>query len=188
MTTAVAIPKDISVTKGVVFKPRQTTKRVIVHDSHTTPDIARGEEFLFWGGLKRGLMDVGYHFIINRDGSCLMVRDHRLVGTHTPGHNLDSIGVCLMGGQGGAGPEDNFTVEQKDKLLELLAWLSSHYSLSTSAFIGHTEVQRYKDRFLVCPQMDMDDVRTDLSIFNLNYLEHAGALPQPFTDNTKNGD
>ena len=47
--------------------------------------------------LARGFDDIGYHFIVGKNGLIETGRDIRLVGAHAVGKNYDSIGVCLIG-------------------------------------------------------------------------------------------
>lgn len=90
---------------------------LVVHcaDTPKTMDIG-AKEIREWH-LGRGWNDIGYHFVIRRDGVLELGRDLSLPGAHVEGHNQDSIGVCLVGGKGGF----NFTRAQfwtLDKLIE----------------------------------------------------------------------
>lgn len=40
---------------------------------------------------------IGYHYVINTDGSVYQAREHDEEGAHTIGMNRSSIGVCFMG-------------------------------------------------------------------------------------------
>lgn len=55
--------------------------------------------------LERGFADVGYHFVIRRDGVIEVGRQLGVVGAHCENHNHDSIGTCLIG-------RNTFTPEQ----------------------------------------------------------------------------
>jgi len=46
----------------------------------------------------RGWSDIGYHYVIRRDGRIELGRPIEQVGAHVKGHNSDSIGVCMVGG------------------------------------------------------------------------------------------
>lgn len=156
----------------ITYKPRTETTVIILHDSHTPPDICTTEDVPRWsvlahsGGLKMGILSIGYHFIIERDGEVVPCRGIDLIGSHTPGHNMDSIGVCLVGGReeiDGDGV-DNFTEAQRTSLLELLHDLRLKYP--GVKLKGHTEVQRYRKRDTPpCPALDMDILREDLDLF-----------------------
>jgi N-acetylmuramoyl-L-alanine amidase len=49
----------------------------------------------------RGFSDVGYHYVINVDGTVMNGRPEELVGAHVLGFNNHSMGVALVGGLGG---------------------------------------------------------------------------------------
>lgn len=157
----------------VRYKDRQETTLVILHDSHTVPEVEGALDVPRWAseahtkGLQMGLLSIGYHDIIERDGSLVECRHHAKIGAHTPGLNLVSIGICLVGGRevvGGDGV-DNFTQAQRLTLLRRLHELRSIYP-TIKAIKGHSEVQRYRNRDLPpCPPIDMDLLREDLDLF-----------------------
>lgn len=160
----------------IQYRKRTSTTRIIVHDSHTVPDERLASEVERWDafrdGLKMGLTGVGYHAIHNRDGSRHMGRHHSEIGSHTPTQNLDSIGVCLVGGRE---PDeygypindigvDNFTPEQIKDCFDFALEMFEHYG--QLLIVGHTEVQRYvRKRTPNCPCLDMDDFRQRFHIY-----------------------
>lgn len=102
---------------------------IIVHCSAT----AEGKDFTVsdikkWH-LARGFSDIGYHYIIYRDGSINKGRDESKIGAHCTGHNSNSIGVCYIGGCAADGktPKDTRTEAQKNSLLKLLRELKNKY-------------------------------------------------------------
>lgn len=104
-------------------------KEIIVHCS-ATPE---GKDFTVsdikkWH-LQRGFSDIGYHYIIYRDGSINKGRDESIIGAHCTGHNKYSIGVCYIGGVkvDGKTPKDTRTESQKNSLLSLLRKLRVKY-------------------------------------------------------------
>lgn len=46
---------------------------------------------------ERGWDDIGYHFVIRRDGEIEVGRTLDVLGAHCQGHNADSVGTCLVG-------------------------------------------------------------------------------------------
>lgn len=48
--------------------------------------------------LARGFSDIGYHYLIYRDGTVHAGRPEAIAGAHCTGHNTRSIGVCYVGG------------------------------------------------------------------------------------------
>lgn len=108
---------------------KRNIKELIVHCS-ATPE---GKDFTVndirkWH-LARGFSDVGYHYVIYRDGSINKGRDESKIGAHCTGHNSYSIGVCYIGGctSNGKTPKDTRTEAQKISLLKLLGELKKKY-------------------------------------------------------------
>lgn len=156
----------------VKFKDRKATTLIIIHDSHTTPDVCKVHDVPRWAelariqGLEMGLLEIGYHDIIERDGELVECRRAEAIGTHTPGLNMESYAICLVGGRevpGGDGV-DNFTKAQKRTLLRRLHELTLRYP--GAAIKGHTEVQRFRRaNHPPCPPFDMDLLREDVGLY-----------------------
>lgn len=156
----------------VKFKDRKATKRILLHDSHTTPDIIRAADLLKLNGLKMGLIDTGYHFILERDGMIHNARPIEQIGAAAPGFDLDSIHVCLVGGRdnfgtgdyaGPALPADNFTTEQREALFMVIRNIRQVYE--ALPIYGHDEVQRFKRSGHRCPCLDMEELRHDYAVW-----------------------
>lgn len=160
----------------ITYKVRQATLKVILHDSHTKPDVERVVNVLRWKGRKMGLLDIGYHFVIDRDGSLTETRPMALIGTHCAGHDLDSIGVCLIGGlSDGGSVEDNFTEDQRRSLFDLFQHLKQCYP--GIAILGHDEATGGRRRHglqqdRICPACDMQDLRADYA----QYTQSGGLV------------
>lgn len=113
---------------GAVINKRNI-KEIIVHCSAT----AEGKDFTVaqirqWH-LQRGFTDIGYHYVIYRDGSVHVGRPEEVSGAHCTGHNTISIGVCYIGGcaSDGKTPKDTRTDAQKAALVKLLSELKKKY-------------------------------------------------------------
>ena len=144
--------------------PGQTTKRkvdlLVVHcsDTYARMDIDAAE-IRRWHVQDRGWSDIGYHFIIKRDGTVQTGRDldhdgdiFEEVGAHVEGYNKNSIGICLVGGKGDDGkPENNFTDKQFQSLETLLRVIKADYPKAT--IHGHREFNHAK----ACPSFDVQD-------------------------------
>lgn len=107
----------------------RSINEIIVHCSatregrdYTVADITKWHK-------QRGFNDIGYHYVIYRDGSLHNGRDVNLVGAHCTNHNAHSIGVCYIGGckTDGTSPKDTRTDAQKAALLSLLKDLRKKY-------------------------------------------------------------
>ena len=113
--------------------------KIIVHCS-ATPE---GKDFSVadirrWH-LQRGFADIGYHFVIYRDGSVNIGRPLQKSGAHCSGHNKNSIGVCYIGGVAtdGKTPKDTRTSAQKDSLVRLITELRQQFP--NASVHGHRE-------------------------------------------------
>lgn len=117
-----------------------------IHSTATRPDWwksksskAKVAEIRRWH-LARGWRDVGYHFLIDRDGTVVLGRPIEQIGAHIKGHNRETVAIALFGGYGGTENdafEDNFTPEQDAALRELIAELKLDHPIEKIA--GHNE-------------------------------------------------
>ena len=83
--------------------------------------------------------DIGYHYVIYRDGSVHEGRDVDKAGAHTKGYNSNSIGVVYVGGMTADNrhPKDTRTKEQRAALKALVKELKRLYPLAS--IHGHNE-------------------------------------------------
>ena len=117
----------------VQFKPRTVTEAIFVHCSATKVSMDIGLREIRQWHKEQGWLDVGYHFIIRRDGTVETGRPVDVVGSHVAGWNERSVGVCLVGGVADNGKdfEANFTVDQMYALDMVLRDLSDKYPKAT---------------------------------------------------------
>lgn len=110
---------------------------IIIHCTATRPEWWAGKktsekvaEIKLWHMRDRGWSDIGYHFLIDRDGTVAKGRPVAQTGAHVKGHNTGSIGVSLFGGHGAAADDkftDHFTPAQNKALRKLLDDMQSIY-------------------------------------------------------------
>jgi len=88
--------------------------RIILHCSATPEGKDYSVDTIREWHKKRGWSDIGYHFVIQLDGTISQGRPIDKAGAHTKGHNFDSIGVCYIGGmdEDAKKAKDTMTVEQ----------------------------------------------------------------------------
>ena len=86
-----------------------------------------------------GWNDIGYHFVIELDGSIRTGRPLDCVGAHCYGHNTHSIGICYVGGVATDGhtPKDTRTPAQRRALRSLVADLCRRFP--EASVHGHNE-------------------------------------------------
>lgn len=118
--------------------PRKIDK-IIIHCTATAEgkdyDVATIRQW----HLQRGFNDIGYHYVIYRDGSIHGGRAESKIGAHCTGQNAHSIGVCYVGGldRNGKEPKDTRTEAQKASLVRLVRGLRTKYPNAT--IHGHNE-------------------------------------------------
>ncbi len=135
-----------------VKKSKRMIKEIIVHCTATLEGKNVTVEQIRTDHMRnRGFSDIGYHYVIYRDGSIHNGRDVEKAGAHCTGHNTYSIGVAYVGGvenkpgvpytkQRG---KDTRTLAQKAALLSLLIDLRKLYP--HAKIIGHRDTSPDKN-------------------------------------------
>jgi N-acetylmuramoyl-L-alanine amidase len=135
--------------QGRIFMRR--IHRIIIHCTATRPsqDIDAAE-IRVWHVRDNGWRDIGYHYVIKRDGVLEEGRPLEQAGAHVSGHNADSIGICLVGGVAADGrtPESNFTPAQWTTLGKAVRGLLKTFPFATVH--GHNEFAAK-----ACPTFDV---------------------------------
>lgn len=73
------------------------------------------------------LKHIGYHYVIDVDGTVESGRAIGETGAHVRGHNTNSVGICLVGGITETGKNHGeYTKAQWEALSALLYYLESH--------------------------------------------------------------
>lgn len=124
------------------YTRRKSTDAIVIHCSYTRPSWDGGvREIREWHVDDNGWIDVGYHFVIRRDGRVENGRPMWAVGAHVGGHNSTTLGICLVGGmaEDGKTPEENYTPEQWDSLKLLVKVLREIYYPHGPEVKGHRD-------------------------------------------------
>lgn len=98
---------------------------------------------------RNGWKDIGYHYVIKRDGTIEKGRAEDVVGAHCEGHNQDSIGVCLCGIK-------MFDIVQLEAMRGLVRSLLTKYNLTYMNVLGHYELDLHGKS---CPNLDANLLR-----------------------------
>jgi N-acetylmuramoyl-L-alanine amidase len=134
---------------------------IVVHCTATNPtwyadkdaaDVVK--EIRRWHTQERGWSDIGYHFVVHRNGQIAGGRPITRTGAHTRGRNKGSIGIALVGGRGGAADDaflDNFTEDQARELKDLIAGLQQEFP-TINTVSGHND---YASK--ACPCFDVGE-------------------------------
>ena len=114
---------------------------LVVHCSATpaTRDIGVAEIRAAHKAKRPPWKDVGYHYVIRRNGTVEKGRADNVMGAHVVGHNNGSLGICLIGGvKPDNTAETNFTAAQYAALKELLTTLKGRYP--NARVCGHRDL------------------------------------------------
>lgn len=118
----------------------RSINEIILHCSANGPTSTIGaKEIRDYHVNVRKWKDIGYHYVIKRDGTLEAGRPLEQAGAHATNHNQHSIGICLVGGvkKDGVTPEDNFTEAQFARLASLLRELRTKFPMAS--IHGHNE-------------------------------------------------
>lgn len=109
---------------------------------------------------KKAWRMIGYHYVIEIDGTLHEGRPVEEIGAHVSGSNADSIGVCMVG-------TDRFSEQQWSTLRDLVTTLTERYH--EASVWGHRDFSPDRDGdgivepiewLKTCPGFDVSDWRT----------------------------
>jgi len=83
---------------GLRMSRRKETNYIVIHSTHTKPSANISIRDVDEWHRKRGLLKVGYHFFIKRDGLIEVGRSPNEIGAHIKEEDSTSISVCIAGG------------------------------------------------------------------------------------------
>ena len=137
---------------------RKATTMIILHCSATREGQDIKAKTIKQWHKDRGFDDIGYHYVIDLDGTIEKGRDEELVGAHCKGHNSTSIGICYVGGcDKNMKPKDTRTPEQKRSMLSLVRKLVNKYKIPVTQIWAHHDFDKHK----ACPSFDISEFRKD---------------------------
>ena len=80
------------------------------------------------------LPSVGYHFVIDIDGTVYTGRGVEEVGAHVAGANAHSIGICMVGGME---REGSYTPKQWHSLAEVVRWQATENRIPLATAVAN---------------------------------------------------
>lgn len=131
---------------------RKSTNWIAIHCSATRPSQDIGAADIRKWHKAQGWSDIGYHFVIRRNGKIERGRPIDAVGAHVAGFNAASVGICMVGGvsqKGFTKAENNFTKEQFSALQSLMTWICGKYPKAKVR--GHRDFPKVSK---ACPSFD----------------------------------
>lgn len=131
---------------------RPSTSFIVIHCAATRPSQDVGAADIRKWHKAKGWADIGYHWVIRRNGKVEKGRAEDQVGAHEPTRNRNSVGICLVGGvneKDFTKAEDNFTPEQWAALESLVKNVQTRYP--KTKIMGHRDCPGVKK---ACPSFD----------------------------------
>lgn len=125
--------------------------KLVIHCSATPEKMDIGAEVIrVWHTRDNGWDDIGYHYVIKRNGMVEKGRPVEQIGAHVAGHNKDSIGICLIGGVNDKNQAvNNFTEAQFKTLVDVVKQAKRAYN--GLMVMGHRDLDAKK----ACPSFDV---------------------------------
>ena len=127
---------------------------IVVHCSATREGRDYSVETIRKWHTDKGWRDIGYHYVVQLDGTINTGRPLEMTGAHVRGFNRNSIGICYIGGveatrnsSGGWTAIDTRTDSQKQSLLNLLLELKERFP--NAVIRGHRDFSPK-----ACPSFD----------------------------------
>lgn len=142
---------------AIIYKALDPAKvgLLVVHCSATKPSMDWGRAEIDKSHRQRGFFEIGYHFVIRRDGRVEIGRALNRQGAHVSGYNHVSVGVCMVGGVSERDvriAENNFTPVQFESLKVVLRDL--RHKFPHARIVGHGELPRVAK---ACPSFSVQE-------------------------------
>lgn len=104
-----------------LLKTARPISEIIVHCAATPEGMDYSVADIRAWHKARGFSDIGYHYVVYRDGRVFAGRPIGQVGAHVSGRNTGTIGICYVGGltADGKAAKDTRTDGQRASLLWL---------------------------------------------------------------------
>lgn len=138
---------------------RKSTTMIILHCSATREgQDVKASTIKRWH-INRGFSDIGYHYIVDLDGTIEKGRDESSVGAHCSGKNATSIGICYVGGcDQNLNPKDTRTKEQKAALIKIVKQMMNKYDIPIDKVYAHYQFCPQK----ACPCVKIEQLRNEI--------------------------
>ncbi len=136
-------------------RPLASVTHVAVHHSLTKTGSA--ESFARYHVRTNEWPGIGYHFVIEKNGTVKWCNDLEVKSYHVGKSNSFSVGICMVG---------DFRVQSLEEvqlrpLIKLLKFLKRELAISNENIWGHNEFQDYD--WKECPCVDMSMIRSRAS-------------------------
>ena len=110
-------------------------QKLVIHHSASDSVTTKKADIERWH-KQRGFSHIGYHKVIEGNGSIVDGRPETIQGAHAKGENHASLGVCVVGNFEEKPPS---VVQLKALVTVLTNWCKTH-KLKTTSIYGHFDV------------------------------------------------
>lgn len=121
-------------------------RRITIHCSDTANGVAVPISEIDSWHKQKGWSGIGYHYVIEPDGSLERGRPLNQVGAHVFGENEENLGICMIG-------RNKFTIKQFESLHRVIQELQMMYSIPSWELYGHYEFDSARKSGKSCPNM-----------------------------------
>lgn len=125
---------------------------LVIHHSASPKSITTGQ-IRHWHVKGRGWSDIGYHRVIEEDGSIHLGRDIGRVGAHCKGHNHNSVGICVVG--------DNTKLDRQWSMTQIASLQDLVFGLKLVfpgvKIVGHRDLAN-----TLCPGVDVQQLLNEV--------------------------
>lgn len=115
------------------MQPLTKISKIVIHHSHDDNHTLESIKKLHVS--KNGWEDIGYHWLIDKNGNLLQGRSEKFQGAHVFGNNQNSIGICLIGNLDEHSPSG----KQIETLINFLQHKTKQYNISKQNILGHND-------------------------------------------------
>ena len=163
--------------------------RMAIHHTVTPADIdpARIRGIQAYHMDSRGWCDIGYHFLITRDGTIYEGRPLDLRGAHVGGHNTGNVGVSLVGCFHTSGCMDWTPFEPPEAMIDAAAAIVGRITALYDIPIDAERVKGHRDHAgatTTCPgdylHARLDDIRSRAGDASTGLTYRASFVSQSF--------
>jgi N-acetylmuramoyl-L-alanine amidase len=132
-------------------------KYIVIHCTATQPHASIEAIRNYWKNTL-GWIQVGYHYIIDRNGNITQLADESVPTNGVAGYNANSIHISYIGGIDSNGsPKDTRTALQRINLLELITEVKKRYP--EAIIQGHRDFKGVKK---ACPSFEVKEEYSNL--------------------------
>jgi LysM repeat protein len=128
--------------KADAMKNSAPYNRITIHHTTDNPKYPKRDNALFarviqkYHQQSRKWADIGYHFLVAKNGEILEGRLLNKLGAHVKNQNTGNIGIAMLGDF----DRDEMTSKQKEVLKSLIRALQERYDIPANQLYGHRDL------------------------------------------------